>query len=44
MSQQDFLQRELGFMQKFTKHFTDFVEDVREGKVDNMGGTRTNQS
>ncbi|MDR0338201.1 MAG: site-specific integrase [Planctomycetaceae bacterium] len=39
MSQQDFLQRELGFMQKFTKHFTDFVEDVREGKVDRMGGT-----
>jgi hypothetical protein len=35
--QQDFMQRELHFIQKFTKHFTDFVEesiDVEDVKID----------
>jgi hypothetical protein len=39
MSCQDFIQKELGFMQKFTKHFTDFVEDVNSGKIERVGGT-----
>ncbi|MDR3197037.1 MAG: tyrosine-type recombinase/integrase [Planctomycetaceae bacterium] len=38
MSQQDFIRRELGFIQKFTKHFTDFAEEINNVKIDRVGG------
>jgi integrase len=38
VSQQDFIHRELGFIQKFTKHFTDFVEESGNVKMERLGG------